>query len=68
LKDHNIGLFAEQPIDTSAETNIELPEMNLFQHVLEDYKTIALSLKAHPVSFIRNKLAKLHVVANHELS
>jgi error-prone DNA polymerase len=67
LKDHNIGLFAGQPIDTSAETHIELPEMNLFQHVLEDYKTTALSLKAHPVSFIRNKLAKLNVVANNEL-
>ncbi len=67
LKDHNVGLFAGQPIDTSAEKDIQLPELNLFQHVLEDYKSIALSLKAHPVSFIRHKLSQLHVVANEEL-
>ncbi|MDO8999246.1 MAG: error-prone DNA polymerase [Bacteroidota bacterium] len=67
LKDHNTGLFAGQPIDTSAEKDIQLPEMNLFQHVFEDYKSFSLSLKAHPVSFIRNKLSHLHVVANQEL-
>lgn len=67
LKDHNTGLFAGQPIDASAEKDIVLPEMNLSQHVLEDYKSTGLSLKAHPVSFIRNKLSELHVVANEEI-
>jgi error-prone DNA polymerase len=67
LKDHNTGLFAGQPIDNSIEKHIQLPEMNLSQHVLEDYKSVGLSLKAHPVSFIRHQLSQLHVVANQEL-
>ncbi|MES2566856.1 MAG: error-prone DNA polymerase [Bacteroidota bacterium] len=67
LKDHHIGLFAGLPMDTSAEIDIQLPEMNLSQHVLEDYKSIGLSLKAHPVSFIRPKLSQLNVTTNKEL-
>ncbi len=67
LKDHNIGLFAGQAIDTSAENDIVIPDMTLSQHVLEDYKSTGLSLKAHPVSFIRNKLSELQVTANEEI-
>jgi len=67
LKDHNKGLFAGQAIDISIEKTIQLPEMKLSQHVFEDYKSIGLSLKAHPLSFIRDKLSMLDVVANNEL-
>jgi error-prone DNA polymerase len=67
LKDYNTGLFAGQAIDATAEKDIVLPEMNLSQHVLEDYKSTGLSLKAHPVSFIRNKLSELQVTANKEI-
>lgn len=67
LKDHNIGLFAGQEIDTSVENNIVLPDMTLSQHVMEDYKSVGLSLKAHPVSFIRNKLSELQVTTNEDI-
>jgi error-prone DNA polymerase len=61
LSDHLTGLFAGQPSDNSSEQSIELPEMNLSQHVIEDYRTLSFSLKAHPVSFARSKLALLKV-------
>lgn len=67
LKDHNTGLFAGQPIDSSVEKTIQLPEMSLSQHVIEDYRSLSFSLKAHPLSFVRDKLSILNVVANSEL-
>jgi error-prone DNA polymerase len=36
--------------------------MTLSEHVLEDYRTLSLSLKAHPVSFARQKLDLLKVI------
>ncbi|MBL7930658.1 MAG: error-prone DNA polymerase [Bacteroidia bacterium] len=68
LSDHAQGLFAGQPADTSAEQNIHLPQMTLSQHVIEDYRTISLSLKAHPLSFVRDKLRKLNVIPTQQLS
>ncbi len=62
LSDHLTGLFAGQQVDTSAESSIELPEMDLAEHVIEDYRTLALSLKAHPVSFAREKLKLLKAI------
>src|SRR6185437_12923463 len=35
-----------------------LPFMSPPQHVAEDYRTTSLSLKAHPVSFFRETLAR----------
>lgn len=68
LSDHAQGLFAGQPADTSSEKNIHLPEMTLSQHVIEDYRTISLSLKAHPLSFVRDKLKKLNVITTQQLN
>ncbi|MEM9410222.1 MAG: error-prone DNA polymerase [Planctomycetota bacterium] len=44
-----------------------LPEMPLDQQVVKDYQTIGLSLKAHPVSFHREKLTQMKVVTTSEL-
>jgi error-prone DNA polymerase len=41
---------------------IELPGMALHEHVVEDYRTISLSLKAHPLSFFREWLDERKVV------
>ncbi len=68
LSDHATGLFAGQLQDTSAEKNITLPSMELFEHVIEDYRSTTLSLKAHPVSFAREKLKQLKVIATDELN
>ena len=35
-----------------------LPEMTLGQHVAEDYAALSLSLKRHPVAFLRPELAR----------
>ncbi|MBL7913240.1 MAG: error-prone DNA polymerase [Bacteroidia bacterium] len=68
LSDHLTGLFAGLQADDTIERTIELPEMNLAEHVIEDYRTISLSLKAHPVSFARDKLALLKVITTAELA
>jgi len=44
------------------EEKIVLPEMTLSQHVVQDYAATALSLKAHPVSFVREKLDQLRAI------
>jgi error-prone DNA polymerase len=38
------------------EPAVTLPEMPQGEHVIRDYRTLSLSLKAHPVSFLRQQL------------
>jgi error-prone DNA polymerase len=45
-----------------SEPAVELPTMDNRQEVFDDYRSIGLSLKAHPVSFFRNQLDQLDVV------
>ena len=40
------------------EPEARLPPMPLGQHVVEDYRHLNLSLKAHPVAFVRDRLAR----------
>ncbi|MGA0606267.1 error-prone DNA polymerase [Phenylobacterium sp. VNQ135] len=44
------------------EAQVELPFMSQPQHVAEDYRTTSLSLKAHPMSFFREDLARMGAV------
>lgn len=44
------------------EAEVALPAMPLGEHVVEDYRALSLSLKAHPVSFLRARLAARRVV------
>jgi error-prone DNA polymerase len=46
------------------EEAVALPAMTLSEHVVEDYIATGLSLKAHPVSFFRDRLAALGAVSN----
>ena len=68
LSDHVTGLFAGVAADTSYEKDIQLQEMTLGQHVIEDYRTLGLSLKQHPLSFIRSKLNALNITCNKDLA
>jgi DNA polymerase III alpha subunit len=68
LSDHLTGLFSGLQADNTGEKTIELPEMTLAEHVIEDYRTVSLSLKAHPVSFARDKLLLLKVITTTELA
>jgi len=49
------------------EADVYLPPMPLGEHVVNDYATMRLSLKAHPVSFLRDKLRTRQVEPNERL-
>lgn len=55
------ALFSKQSQHDPAEENIVLPEMTPSEHVIHDYAITSLSLKAHPVSFVRQQLEQLHI-------
>ncbi|UII32194.1 error-prone DNA polymerase [Fulvivirga ulvae] len=62
------SLFSNSPNLHTDSENIVLPEMSLSEHVVQDYASTSLSLKAHPVSFVRPQLDSLRVVSNAALS
>lgn len=47
---------------------VDLPKMSLGEHVVQDYATMALSLKAHPVSFVREELSRLGALTAEQLT
>jgi error-prone DNA polymerase len=49
------------------EPDIALPPMLLGEHVVEDYRRLHLSLKAHPVAFLRHDLKRRGIVRHAEL-
>jgi len=57
-KDHPVGIYHGQQ---SEEERVQLPVMLPSEQVVQDYAALALSLKAHPVSFLREKLDQLHI-------
>lgn len=67
LNDMPIGLFRGQPSESSKEVQISLPFMTPAEHVVQDYAATGLSLKAHPVSFVREKLELLHITPTNQL-
>ena len=42
--------------DAGGEPLVTLPIMPLSEHVVNDYRTLRLSLKAHPLSFLRDRI------------
>jgi len=67
-KDRMVALFSGQPSADANEKNVSLPEMSVSEHVVHDYAATSLSLKAHPVSFVREKLKQLHILSTNELT
>ena len=49
--------YAEARDEGSESTPAQLPAMPLAEHVVNDYQTIRLSLKAHPMRFLRERYA-----------
>ncbi len=68
LGDSPAGIYKGQPSESVSEGETVLPEMSLSQHVVHDYCATSLSLKGHPVHFIREKLSLLHIKATKELT
>lgn len=66
IKDKPQPVFSNQP--KGDEENILLPQMALSEHVVHDYATMSLSVKAHPVSFLRQQLTQLHVLSTSALA
>ncbi len=67
-KDLPVALFAGQVLpDAKEEKQLHLPVMTTSEHVVYDYATTSLSLKAHPVSFLRDKLELLHITPTNQL-
>ena len=60
-KDRPTALFKGQSAADAANENISLPVMAPSEQVVQDYAATSLSLKAHPLSFIREKLEQLHI-------
>ncbi|MEO6668069.1 MAG: error-prone DNA polymerase [Ferruginibacter sp.] len=67
-KDRPVEMFAgHQPADAVGE-HVILPVMTLSEHVVHDYAATSFSLKAHPVSFLREKLNLLSITTTKQLS
>jgi error-prone DNA polymerase len=47
--------------DIQAEPQVLLPRMRDSEHVVQDYRYLSLSLKAHPLSFLRKQLSGMGV-------
>ena len=63
----NLPLFARVDMP-ELEPDAALPPMLPGQHVVEDYRHLHLSLKAHPVSFLRANLDARSIVSHDRLS
>ncbi|MEA1940777.1 MAG: error-prone DNA polymerase [Pseudomonadota bacterium] len=62
-KDRGLPLFDSADTDGfGREDRVALPVMPLSEHVLQDYQTTGLSLKAHPMRFLRERYAGLGLV------
>ncbi len=63
-----LPLFAHVEVrDSGAEPKVTLPVMPLGEHVINDYQTLRLSLKAHPISFLRNEFTRGRIISNNAL-
>ncbi|RZM24692.1 MAG: error-prone DNA polymerase, partial [Pedobacter sp.] len=68
LQDMPVELFKGQASESVLETQVELPLMSKGEHVVQDYATVGLSLKAHPVSFVRHQLDMLNIRSCHTIN
>jgi error-prone DNA polymerase len=66
-KDRPAAIFRGKASEGIEDHKVDLPQMSLPEHVAHDYVTTSLSLKAHPVSFIREQLSSLNVVPSASL-
>jgi len=63
----DLPLFAHAAMP-EREADADLPPMRLGEHVVEDYRHLHLSLKAHPVSFLRRELQSRGFIPHERLT
>jgi len=61
LHDRPVQLMRGQSSESQHEPDPQLPELRLSEHVVQDYATTGLSIKGHPLTFIRHQLEMLHI-------
>jgi error-prone DNA polymerase len=61
LHDRPVQLLQGQASASVHEPEVALPELRLSEHVIQDYATTGLSIKGHPLGFIRHTLDLLHI-------
>lgn len=65
----DLPLFtANDTRDEGAEARVPLPTMPTCEHVVADYQTLRLSLKAHPLAFLRRSMAAQGMISTDTLS
>jgi error-prone DNA polymerase len=57
-----LPLFARLDDPTRTEPPVRLPDMALGEHVVEDYASLSLSLKCHPLALLRDALTPAGIV------
>jgi len=57
----DLPLF-QQAHDPTKEADFDLPAMPLGEHIVEDYRTLGLSLKAHPTALLRDELSSRRAI------
>ncbi len=67
LHDNPVAIFKGQQSESKSENNVKLPQLSLSEHVLHGYAVTSLSVKAHPVSFIREQLSMCNVIPTGDL-
>jgi error-prone DNA polymerase len=67
-KDTPKAIFSGQASADAKGEKVSLPLMSISEHVVHDYASLSLSLKAHPVSFVREKLTQLRIISTKDLS
>jgi len=63
----DLPLF-QQAHDPTKEADFDLPAMPLGEHIVEDYRTIGLSLKAHPAALLRDELSARRAIKSERLT
>jgi error-prone DNA polymerase len=62
LSDTRLPLFDGVPAEPDAEPAVALAAMTAGRQVVEDYRSTGLSLRRHPVSFLRQDLAARRII------
>ena len=64
----DLPLFSASEPTRETEPDAKLPPMPLGAHVVEDYRRLSLSLKAHPTSFMRARLSARGILRSDALA
>ena len=69
MSDRQLPLFEAAETDAAGvDRPVNLPAMRLSEHVVADYQTHRLSLKAHPLSFLRERYRDRRILSSADLA